>query len=144
MTPGSSAFAKDLARKCLTFELAFESSISNRIGVEMESDVKSKVKLTTDPDSFVISGEAPLKNTRFDVTPIGDSGGCVLKTQRGGSTFTVSDLRWTVAYGTGGRSSRHAGRSRGACQGLRAHVQARAHDGERDDQVPQARRRSTS
>jgi hypothetical protein len=40
-----------------------------------------------------------LKNTKLKVTPIGDSGGCVLKARRGGSTLTVSDLRWTVAYG---------------------------------------------
>ena len=104
---GELAFAANLARKCLTFELVFESSISNRIGVEIESDVESKVKLTTepgldplDPRSWVISGKAPLRNTEFKVTPIGDSGGCVLKTERGGSTFTVSALQWTVEYGT--------------------------------------------
>jgi hypothetical protein len=97
--PGELAFAKDLARKCLTFELAFESSISIRIGALIESDVESKVKLTMDPDSFVISGKAPLKNTKIKLTAIGPNHGCVWKTERGGSTFTVSDLRWNVAYG---------------------------------------------
>jgi hypothetical protein len=88
----------DLARKCLRFELVFESQASMNIeGGETTSEVASTIPitLTLGPTLFpVLSGEAPLVNTRLEIK----SPGCDLTGIRGGGTFSVTGLQWDVSY----------------------------------------------
>jgi len=77
--------AKELTKKCLSFEMVFESTgtFDDSGGGGYESIVKSNVKLHFDPDSLKISGQAPLINTSFDFRV----DGCSTSSNRGGGTF---------------------------------------------------------
>jgi hypothetical protein len=84
------ALAKDLAKKCLTFELQFESTgvFNGPDGNGYESRVKSKVKLNFFPDELKIRGQAPLVNESFEFKV----SGCSVTSNRGGGTFEAVSL----------------------------------------------------
>jgi hypothetical protein len=94
------AEAEDLARKCLTFDLTFESSVKATGGMaEVTSEVESNVQIqytSMGEIDFILDGEAPLENTKFEpssaLTPVG----CSLESATGGGTFNVASLTWTV------------------------------------------------
>jgi hypothetical protein len=94
------AEAEDLTRKCLTFDLAFESSVKATGGMaEVTSEVEANVPILYTPMGeidFILDGEAPLENTKFEpssaLTPIG----CTLESATGGGIFNVASLTWTV------------------------------------------------
>jgi len=77
--------AKDLARKCLTFELAFESdgNFDDGGGGGYHSIVKAKVPLRFVPEEMTIKGQAPLVNESFEFK----APDCSVTNNRGGSTF---------------------------------------------------------
>ncbi|MCK6583263.1 MAG: hypothetical protein HUU11_07705 [Anaerolineales bacterium] len=82
--------AKEYVRKCLTFELRFESqgTFNDGEGGGYDSSVESKVKLQFNPNDFSFKGEAPLVNTVFEFR----AEGCQVNSVRGGDTFTVNSL----------------------------------------------------
>lgn len=86
----ASQAAKEYVRKCLTFELDFQSeaTLDAGGGDGYDSSVESKVKLQFNPDDFTIKGEAPLVNTAFEFR----AEGCSVENVRGGDTFTVNSL----------------------------------------------------
>ncbi len=88
--PEEIQLAKDLTKKCLTFELQFSSTgnFDDSEGGGYESIVESKVKLHFDPDSLKISGQAPLVNKSFDFQ-VKD---CKTSSNRGGGTFDATSL----------------------------------------------------
>ncbi|PKN83485.1 MAG: hypothetical protein CVU46_16865 [Chloroflexi bacterium HGW-Chloroflexi-8] len=90
--PEEIQLAKDLTKKCLTFELEFNSTgtFSDSGGGGFESIVESKVKLHFDPDSLKINGQAPLVNKSFDFQVTG----CSTSSNRGGGTFDASSLTY--------------------------------------------------
>ncbi len=94
------AFEKNLATKCLTFEVHFDSKASVQQGpVRAVSTVTSKVFIALDPESFRITGHSALINTAFKVTS-SVSGGCSIKSTRGGSELNVTDLSFAFTPGT--------------------------------------------
>ena len=89
------AFEKNLAAKCLTFEVRFESEASVQQGpVRAVSAVTSKVFIALDPDSLRVTGHSSLTNTAYKITSK-VSGGCSIKGTRGGSELKVTDLSFT-------------------------------------------------
>jgi hypothetical protein len=86
--------AKNLAVKCLTFELNFESdgNFDDGSGGGYESIVKSKVKLQLNPDELKIKGQAPLVNDSFEFKVPG----CSVSNDRGGSTFEGLSLAYVA------------------------------------------------
>ena len=83
--------AKDLTKKCLTFELQFESTgVFNAPTGNggWESKVKSKVKLNFFPEELKIRGQAPLVNEAFEFKV----SGCSVTSNRGGGTFEAVSL----------------------------------------------------
>ncbi|GIV96878.1 MAG: hypothetical protein KatS3mg057_1535 [Herpetosiphonaceae bacterium] len=84
--------AVDYVRKCLTFELIFESEVnsSGLQGGSYSSSVKSTIKLQLDPTDFTIKGQAPLVNTTFEMS----FPGCSVSNQRGGGTFEALKLEY--------------------------------------------------
>jgi hypothetical protein len=84
--------AKNLAVKCLTFELNFESdgNFDDGGGGGYESVVKAKVKLQLNPDELKIKGQAPLVNDTFEFK----APGCNVTSNRGGSTFEGLSLTY--------------------------------------------------
>jgi hypothetical protein len=82
--------AKELTRKCLTFELQFESdgNFDAGNGGGYKSVVKSKVKLQFDPGTFTIKGQSALINDFFEFR----AEGCSITSNRGGGTFDVINL----------------------------------------------------
>jgi hypothetical protein len=103
VTAGGDVLAKgmDLARKCLTFELDFESAAQvDTPGVQTraESAVESKVQLNAVPSEGnpvgAIEGESALKDRTFTI----ESPFCSLNPSRGGSTLQVQGLTWEVAF----------------------------------------------
>jgi hypothetical protein len=77
--------AKDLTRKCLTFELAFESdgNFDDGGGGGYHSVVKAKVPLRFVPEEMTIKGQAPLVNESFEFK----APDCSVTNNRGGSMF---------------------------------------------------------
>jgi hypothetical protein len=91
--------ARELAAKCLRFELVFESSVTvqSPFGGESRSEVEARVQITFVPDSAglgVLRGEAPLNNNAYDP---GDFPGCTITGVPGGGTFTVGSLSWDAS-----------------------------------------------
>jgi len=87
----------DLARKCLHFELEFESEATLGYSSAVESRVP--IELTFDGESVLsarLKGQADLVNTDFEYAVPG----CTVTTSTGNGTFTVSDLGWDVKYET--------------------------------------------
>jgi hypothetical protein len=94
------AFEKNLAAKCLTFEVRFDSEASVQQGpIRGVSTVTSRVFIALDPDSLRIIGHSSLTNTAFKITP-SVSGGCSVKGTRGGSELQVTDLSFAFTPGT--------------------------------------------
>jgi len=92
------AEAEDLARKCLHFELEFESTVRMESGdVYNESEVESKIEVTYEVGSIppALTGSSALVNLNYEVSdPMG--GACTTTGNRGGGTFEVSNLFWEV------------------------------------------------
>jgi len=90
------AQAEDLTRKCLHFELEFESTARMESGdVYNESEVESKVEITYEPsDPPTVTGSSALVNLNYEVSDPG--GACTTNGNRGGGTFEVSNLYWEV------------------------------------------------
>ena len=82
--------AKEYVRKCLTFELRFESqaTFTDTDGGGYDSSVESKIKIQFNPNDLSFKGEAPLVNTAFDFR-VKD---CKVESNRGGDTFTVNSI----------------------------------------------------
>jgi hypothetical protein len=93
------AEAEDQARKCLTFELEFESTARMESeGIYNESEMESKIEFSYDPGSVpdTFTGSSALVNRNYEVSdPVG--GGCTTTGNRGGGTFEVSNLRFKTA-----------------------------------------------
>ena len=86
------AFEKSLATKCLTFEVRFDSEASVQQGpIRAVSEVTSKVYIALDPESLRVTGHSSLINSKFKITT-SVSGGCSIKSARGGSDLKVTDL----------------------------------------------------
>ena len=80
--------AKDLAAKCLTFTLKFESTGSATVPTgSYESTVTSEVTLRFDPDALKLSGDATLVNEAFDF-----EAPCGATSKTGGGEFEVASL----------------------------------------------------
>ena len=92
------AEAEDLARRCLHFELEFESTARMESeGTYNESEMESKVEITYEVGSMppVLTGSSALVNLDYVVSdPMG--GACTTAGNRGGGTFEVSNLFWEV------------------------------------------------
>jgi hypothetical protein len=86
--------ARDLTRKCLTFELAFESdgNFDAGEGGGYHSVVKAKVPLRFVPEEMTIKGQAPLVNETFEFK----APDCNVANNRGGSTFEGISLVYIV------------------------------------------------
>ena len=82
--------AKEYVRKCLTFELRFESQATFDAGGGdgWDSSVESKTKIQFNPAELSMKGEAPLVNTAFEFR----AEDCKVNSIRGGDTFTVISL----------------------------------------------------
>ena len=82
--------AKEYVRKCLTFELRFESqaTFDDGEGGGYDSSVDSKVKLKFNPDDLSMKGQVPLVNNAFEFKVPG----CNVNSVRGGDTFDVIGL----------------------------------------------------
>ena len=82
--------AKEYVRKCLTFELRFESqgTFDAGEGDGYDSSVNSKIKVQFNPGDLSFKGEAPLVNTAFEFR----AKDCSVNSIRGGDTFTVNSL----------------------------------------------------
>jgi len=93
------AEAEDLTRKCLHFEVEFESTA--KIESEKmynESEMESKVEITYEVGSMppVLTGSSALVNLSYEVSNP-EGGGCTTKGNRGGGTFEVFQLYFEVA-----------------------------------------------
>jgi hypothetical protein len=92
------AEAEDLARRCLHFELEFESTARMESeGTYNESEMESKVEITYEVGSMppALTGSSALVNLNYEVSdPMG--GACTTTGNRGGGTFEVSNLFWEV------------------------------------------------
>ncbi len=83
--------AREYVRKCLTFELVFESQAvfnAPRGNVSVDTSVKSKVKLQFNTGTWSVEGQAPLENTAFEFK----MEKCTVTSNRGGGTFKVISL----------------------------------------------------
>ncbi len=69
------AQAEDVRRKCLRFELEFESTARMELGdVYDESEVESKVEITYEPsDPPTVTGSSALVNLNYEVSDPGRS-----------------------------------------------------------------------
>jgi hypothetical protein len=83
--------AKNYVRKCLTFELRFESQMSfDDADGGYDSSVVSKVKIQFNSAKLDMSGSAPLVNTAFEFR-VPD---CSVTSNRGGGTFEAMSLAY--------------------------------------------------
>jgi hypothetical protein len=82
--------AREYVRKCLTFELRFESqgTFDGGEGDGYDSSVESKIKVQFNPADLSMKGDAPLVNTAFEFR----AKGCSVNSIRGGDTFTVNSF----------------------------------------------------
>ena len=82
--------AKEYVRKCLTFELRFESQATFDAGGGdgWDSSVESKIKVQFNPAELSMRGEAPLVNTEFEFR----AEDCKVESIRGGDIFTINSL----------------------------------------------------
>jgi hypothetical protein len=98
--PAEWAFERNLAAKCLTFEVRFDSTASVQQGpVRAVSSVTSKVFIAFDPESLRTIGHSSLTNTAFKITS-SVGGGCSIKGTRGGSELKVTELSFVITPGT--------------------------------------------
>jgi hypothetical protein len=90
------AFEKNLATKCLTFEVRFESKATVQQGpIRAVSEVSSRVFIAFDGDSLKVTGHSSLVNTYFKITA-SVSGGCTIKSTRGGSDLKVVNVSFVA------------------------------------------------
>ncbi len=83
--------ARNYVRRCLTFELQFESQFSFHDGPDgYDSSVTSKIKIQFDPANLTWKGSAPLVNTAFEYK-LDD---CSVSSVRGGGTFEAMSLAY--------------------------------------------------
>jgi hypothetical protein len=84
------AYARELTRKCLTFELVFESqaTFDDGGGGGFDSSVKATVPLHFQEQGMKIDGSSALINDAFTFK----APGCTVTSTRGGSTMPVSAL----------------------------------------------------
>ena len=83
--------AREYARKCLTFEMRFESHATFEDGGDgYDSTVESKIKIQFNPEGITMKGQAPLVNTAFDWR----TEDCSVTSTRGGSTFEAISLAY--------------------------------------------------
>jgi len=86
--------AKDYVKKCLTFEMRFQSQASFDDGESggYTSSVESKIKIQFDTADLSMKGQAPLVNTDFEfIAP-----GCSVENVRGGGTFEAMKLEFIL------------------------------------------------
>ena len=86
------AYARELTKKCLTFELVFESqaTFDDGGGGGFDSSVKAKVPLHFQEQGMKIDGSSALINDSFTFK----IPNCSVTSVRGGSTFPVSALAY--------------------------------------------------
>ena len=90
-TPPAVEKAREYARKCLTFEMRFESHAKfEDSGDGYDSTVESKIKIQFNPEDITMKGQAPLVNTVFEWR----SEDCSVTSARGGSTFEAVSLAY--------------------------------------------------
>ena len=84
--------AKELVRKCLTFEMKFESQgdFDDGGGGGYTSSVESTIKLQFNTEELTMKGQAPLDNTAFDFV-VTD---CSVSSTPGGGTFEAIALSY--------------------------------------------------
>jgi hypothetical protein len=81
------------AKRCLTFRLDFESHVTVQSqGVSLEPSVRSKVKLTFEPDALRISGSDTQEMFKFKVK----APRCSATEHPADATLEVTSLTWTV------------------------------------------------
>ncbi len=91
---------KELAGRCLNFELEFESEVKGTLGtMTYTSSMTSKVPIHFKWDGVLagdaLTGKAPQKNEEFTLK---DAICSVVSTQRGGAEFEVTALGWDIDY----------------------------------------------
>jgi len=88
--------AKEYVRRCLSFELQFESDAEmHEEGGGYTSSVESKITYQVDPDNLGnLATQAPLINTAFEAR----MDGCSVTSNRGGATFELQDFSFSVDY----------------------------------------------
>jgi len=90
-TPPVIEKAREYARKCLTFEMRFESHAKFDDGGDgYDSTVESKIKIQFNPEGVIMKGQAPLVNTVFEWR----TEDCSVTSNRGGSTFEAISLAY--------------------------------------------------
>jgi hypothetical protein len=93
------AETEDLARKCLTFEVEFESTARIESDKKYnESEMESTIEISYEPGSLpqAVTGSSALVNLSYEVSNP-EGGGCTTKGNRGGGTFEVFNLYFEVA-----------------------------------------------
>ena len=96
---GEWSFEKNLAAKCLTFEVHFDSRATVVQGpIRVVSTVTSRVFIAFDPESLRVTGHSALVNSAFKITS-SVLNGCSIKSTRGGSELKVTDLSFTSTPG---------------------------------------------
>lgn len=84
-----SQYAQEMTKKCLSFELVFESQATfDAEGGGFDSTVKARVPLHFKPQELIIDGSSALINDSFTFKVPG----CSVTSNRGGSTISVSSL----------------------------------------------------
>ena len=84
-----SQYAAEMTKKCLSFELVFESQATfDAEGGGFDSTVKARVPLHFRPDGLKIDGTSALINDSFTFKVPG----CSVTSNRGGSTLPISSL----------------------------------------------------
>jgi hypothetical protein len=84
--------AKDYVRRCLTFEMQFQSQMDfdDGGGGGYTSSVESQIDIQFDPADTSMDGQAPLVNTAFEFI-VTD---CSVTSSRGGGTFDAMSLSY--------------------------------------------------
>jgi hypothetical protein len=93
------AEAEDLTRKCLTFEVEFESTARSESEKKYnESEMESTIEISYEPGSLppAVTGSSALVNLSYEVSNP-EGGGCTTRGNRGGGTFEVFSLYFEVA-----------------------------------------------
>jgi hypothetical protein len=93
--PEEVQLAEDLTKKCLTFELQFDSNgIFDAVaGDGYSAAVTAKIRLQFDPATLTIKGEAPLESKSFEFRP---PASCTATSTTGGGSFQVNSLEYVT------------------------------------------------